>query len=183
MMKQVDSGPLAGYAAVSIDRSSMAEYENAVFHADKFYGLGYKDQHLGYLPTIWLKDTMGRMCIDCSGFIRSILWYSCVSLRNLYPDGSVVQRQWLIDQGFKIEEASSYNEVAGNQDNILRIWFHKPGGTGLSNTDADPFGHTWCTLNGYAKQSCGGVGPCEVPWNDRTLEGIIDFGVCIGIVE
>jgi hypothetical protein len=96
---------------------------------------------------------------DCSGFVRWILAYA-VTMKHalILPMGSYYQNDWCKSQGFKL---SKYSDVAGLNDNRLRIAFIKP--------DSDHHGHVWLILNGRTMECYGGVGVGRRKWDCGVL--------------
>lgn len=110
------------------------------------YGLGAKCKH-GAKPG---KDFQK---IDCSGFVRELIWRSTSPSFN-FPDGSVVQHQWIRDNGF----ARSSPAEARATDDVVRIAFLRP------QDASSGIGHVVVVHKGKTLESHGGVGPDSRPW-------------------
>lgn len=111
------------------------------------YGLGAKIK-AGQVPG---KDFKA---VDCSGFVRETIRRS-TSLGGAFPDGSVVQHDWIKAKGFeKVDRATG-----GSSDGLVRIAF-------LSPKDAKSgIGHVVLLHGGKTLESHGGVGPNTRPWS------------------
>ncbi len=115
------------------------------------YGLGAKIKPGQQVP--------GRdfVEVDCSGFVREAIRRS-TSLGGRFPDGSVVQHDWVKAQGFRPVDRS-----AGRlDDGAVRIAFLKPADS------PQRIGHVVLLHRGRTLESHGGVGPDERPW---TVQG------------
>jgi hypothetical protein len=114
------------------------------------YGLGAKAKP-GAVP--------GRdfQAIDCSGFVRETIRRS-TDLGNTFPDGSVVQHDWVKGHDFVEEDRS----VGTMQDGVVRIAFLDPHDSG------EGIGHVVLLHNGKTLESHGGGGPDERNW---TVQG------------
>jgi hypothetical protein len=133
---------------LSLDMRAAKDLLDACTHATPrvTYGLGAKAKH-GAKPG---KDFQK---IDCSGFVRELIWRSTSPSFN-FPDGSVVQHQWLRDNGF----AHSTPADARSADDIVRIAFLRPQDT------SSGIGHVVIIYRGMTLKSHGGVGPDSRPW-------------------
>jgi hypothetical protein len=110
------------------------------------YGLGAKIR-AGQVP--------GRdfQAVDCSGFVREAIRRS-TALGNSFPDGSVVQHDWIKARGFAKVERSS----GSRKDGGVRIAF-------LAPQDAPSrIGHVVLLHDGQTLESHGGIGPDSRPW-------------------
>lgn len=110
------------------------------------YGLGAKARS-GATP--------GRdfQAIDCSGFVREAIRRS-TNLGNAFPDGSVVQHDWV-----KAHDFTKVNRTAGAaQDGVVRIAFLDPRDSSVG------IGHVVLLHNGKTLESHGGVGPDARAW-------------------
>jgi hypothetical protein len=92
--------------------------------------------------------------IDCSGFVREAV-RRATNLGNKFPDGSVVQHDWVKARGFDSGETSE----GSKQDGTVRIAFLSPGAVG-------PIGHVTLVWDGKTLESHGGVGPDSRPWTN-----------------
>jgi hypothetical protein len=93
--------------------------------------------------------------VDCSGFIRAALRRATPHPPRLqFPDGSVVQHDWVRAQGFaKVTVADGQNA-----DGVVRIAFLRPQDSPTN------IGHVALIHNGRTIESHGGVGPDSRPW-------------------
>lgn len=96
--------------------------------------------------------------VDCSGFVREAVRRS-TDLGDMFPDGSVVQHDWVIKQGFELSSVRS-GEVS---DGAVRIAF-------LAPTATRKIGHVVLIYNGSTIESHGGVGPDSRPWNGQAWQ-------------
>lgn len=111
------------------------------------YGLGAKVPFHGAKPGRDFKK------VDCSGFVREAIWRATTPHLN-FPDGSVVQRDWVTAQGF----ARSTIDAAMQRDGAVRIAFLRP-------QDAPSgIGHVVLVHNAKTLESHSGVGPNTRPW-------------------
>lgn len=113
------------------------------------YGLGAKIRPHGARP--------GRdfTKVDCSGFVREAIWRSTSPHFN-FPDGSVVQHDWIRNQGFERCNRSD----ALLQDGIVRIAFLRP------QDSPNGIGHVVLVYNARTLESHGGVGPNSRAWTN-----------------
>jgi hypothetical protein len=111
------------------------------------YGLGAKVPFPNAVPG---KDFQK---IDCSGFVREAIRRA--EATNIgFPDGSVVQHDWVRAHGFTTCDIAS----ATAMDGLVRIAF-------LSPTDSpDNIGHVVLVYHGRTLESHGGTGPDSRPW-------------------
>jgi hypothetical protein len=93
--------------------------------------------------------------VDCSGFVREEMRRS-TTLGNAFPDGSVVQHDWIKGRGF----VSVANTAGALKDGVVRIAF-------LSPTPTRKIGHVVLVYDGATIESHGGVGPDSRPWNGQ----------------
>ena len=113
------------------------------------YGLGAKISPHGAIPGADFKK------VDCSGFVREAIWRSTSPHFN-FPDGSVVQHDWIRDKGYK----QSSRADALLQDGKIRIVFLRP-------QDAPSHvGHVALVHNAKTLESHGGVGPDSRNWTN-----------------
>lgn len=108
------------------------------------YKLGAKAASLTMAP-----GNIGR--IDCSGYVRYAL-FQASGLR--LPDGSVVQHDWIKEQGFK----KSSVDAGKLADGALRIAFLSPAAGG-------GVGHVMLIFGARTLESHGGVGVSRRAWN------------------
>ena len=112
------------------------------------YGLGAKVPFHGATP--------GRHFtrVDCSGFVREAIWRATSPHLN-FPDGSVVQHDWVRAQGFQRGTTAD----GRLRDGAVRIAFLLP-------QDApNRIGHVVLIHNARTVESHGGVGPNSREWN------------------
>jgi len=116
-------------------------------HPRVTYGLGKK-----ILPG----QTPGRdfTQVDCSGFVREIM-RRATNLGSSFPDGSVIQHQWVDKKGF----ARATVADGKARDGAVRIAFLSP------NATASGIGHVALIVDGATLESHGGVGPDSRPWS------------------
>lgn len=133
---------------LTLDMRAAKDFLDACTHSSPrvTYGLGAKAKH-GAKPGKDFKK------IDCSGFVRELIWRSTSPSFN-FPDGSVVQHQWIRDNGF----ARSKPAEARSTDDIVRIAFLRPQDT------SSGIGHVVVIYKGMTLESHGGVGPDSRPW-------------------
>jgi len=91
--------------------------------------------------------------VDCSGFVREAVRRS-TDLGGSFPDGSVVQHDWVRKKGFAADTVAS----GAQQDGAVRIAFLSPSAT------TSGIGHVVLLFNGRTLESHGGVGPDSRPW-------------------
>ncbi len=125
------------------------------------YGLGKKVPFLGAVP--------GRdfTQVDCSGFVREAV-REASNPTLAFPDGSVVQHDWVQAQQFPKSSVA-----AGMQnDGMMRIAFLRPQDV------PSGIGHVVLILAGQTLESHGGVGPDSRPWNGQSWQAktfVYDF--------
>ncbi|MDQ0471750.1 glycoside hydrolase family 25 protein [Labrys wisconsinensis] len=110
---------------------------------------------LGAKITPGQKPGVDFQSVDCSGFVRALVRLS-TDLGNSFPDGSVVQHDWIRRQGF---QQTDWNDGA-RSDGVVRIAFLSP------NATSSGIGHVLIIHNGKTIESHGGVGPDSRPWTD-----------------
>jgi hypothetical protein len=117
------------------------------------YGLGKKVPFFGAIP--------GRdfTQVDCSGFVREAL-RRATTPTVAFPDGSVVQHDWIIAQGF----AKSTVAAAAQSDGFVRIAFLRPQDT------SSHIGHVVIISGGKTLESHGGVGPDSRAWTGTSWQ-------------
>jgi len=111
------------------------------------YGLGAKVPFHGAVPGRDFK------AVDCSGFVREAIWRA-TSPHQSFPDGSVVQHDWIRDRNFQ----RSTRDAALQQDGVVRIAFLRP------QDSPNRIGHVVLIHNARTFESHGGVGPDSRAW-------------------
>ncbi|HET7460331.1 MAG TPA: hypothetical protein VFJ82_03750 [Longimicrobium sp.] len=114
------------------------------------YGLGAKVPFLGAVPG------KGFTRVDCSGFVREAIRLA-TNPRTPFPDGSVVQHEWVRAKGFR----KSNVEAAKNVDGAVRIAFLRPQDV------ASGIGHVVLVQNARTFESHGGTGPDSRAWDGK----------------
>jgi hypothetical protein len=119
-------------------------------HPRVTYGLGSKPPFHGAIP--------GRdfRRVDCSGFVREAIRLS-TNPSVPFPDGSVVQHDWVRGHGFE----KSTIAAGGESDGVVRIAFLRP------QDSPHHIGHVVLIADGRTLESHGGVGPDSRPWDGR----------------
>lgn len=153
-------GPLAGFATLNINTSKLLTYLRACKDRAIGYGFGDKDPKLGVFPPDY-------KLIDCSGFVRTALFYATDGESGKYnfPDGSCNQHAWFEQGGFK---GTEYGECS-NIDQHVRVGVHAPQGRG-----GDAIGHIWLVYEGATIESYGGNGPGSHAWNSTWYPESVD---------
>jgi GH24 family phage-related lysozyme (muramidase) len=105
--------------------------------------------------------------LDCSGFVREAV-RRCTNLGNSFPDGSVVQHEWVAAHGF----APSGAQAGEARDGLVRIAF-------LPTTKTRRIGHVVLIYNAATLESHGGVGPdsrlwSSLGWRSQTAVFVLD---------
>ncbi len=99
--------------------------------------------------------------VDCSGFVREAIWRATTPHLN-FPDGSVVQHEWIRAQGF----TRSSPDAALLRDGAVRIAFLRPQDAPRRPGQRTGVGHVALVHNSRTIESHGGgVGPDSRPWN------------------
>ncbi|GLR59349.1 hypothetical protein [Rhizobium indigoferae] len=111
------------------------------------YGLGKKISP-GQQP-----GSGGFLQVDCSGFVRQTIRLA-TNLGGTFPDGSVVQHEWVRKKGYAPDSVAS----GAASDNNIRIAFLSPSST------SSGIGHVVLLYRGMSFESHGGVGPDSRPW-------------------
>ena len=103
-------------------------------------------------------DQPGRdfTLVDCSGFVRAALRRSTAP-RIAFPDGSVVQHDWVRDHGYARQTVAD----GGLSDGHVRIAFLSPADS------PSRIGHVVLILDGKTLESHGGVGPDSRAWTGQ----------------
>jgi hypothetical protein len=135
------------------------------------YGLGKKVPFLGAVP--------GRdfTQVDCSGFVREAIRLS-TDPPAPFPDGSVVQHDWVRAHGFEKSTVSAGVE----NDGAARIAFLRP------QDSPHRIGHVVLISGGMTLESHGGVGPdaCEwtgKDWQAKTFVYVLARNAQLGIMQ
>lgn len=111
------------------------------------YGLGAKVPFHGATPGRHFRR------VDCSGFVREAIWRATTPRLN-FPDGSVVQHDWVRKQGF-----TRGTPADGRlRDGAVRIAFLRP------QDSPSRIGHVVLVHNARTLESHGGVGPNSRDW-------------------
>jgi hypothetical protein len=118
------------------------------------YGLGAKVPFHGAVPGQDFK------AVDCSGFVREAIWRA-TSPHQGFPDGSVVQHDWIRDRNFE----RSTPDAALQQDGVIRIAFLRP------QDSPNHIGHVVLIHNARTLESHGGVGPDSRAWTKAGWQG------------
>ena len=130
-------------------------------HPRVTYGLGAKapsDQSQPGNPA-----PPGFVHIDCSGFVRAAVRRSTKPEFTAFPDGSVVQHEWVKAHAFK-KGAVDDGDLS---DGKVRIAFLPPTAV------ASHIGHVVLIYDGKTLESHGGMGPdrrvwSNLPWRTKT---------------
>lgn len=151
-----EAAPLAPAAAAaaaaptSFDLSQAQAFLNACMTSTPrvTYGLGAKVPFFGAVP--------GRdfTQVDCSGFVREAI-RRATNPRLAFPDGSVVQHDWVRSHGF------AKGTIADGKlmDDVVRIAFLRP------QDSAHGIGHVALISKARTLESHGGVGPDQRNWD------------------
>jgi hypothetical protein len=136
---------------IAIDLGEAQAFLDACMHSTPrvTYGLGAKVPFHGAIPGRDFK------AVDCSGFIRELIWRATTPHKS-FPDGSVVQHDWIRDHGFE----RSTPQDALNQDGVVRIAFLRP------QDSPSRIGHVVLVHNARTLESHGGVGPDSRAWTN-----------------
>ncbi|ESY35256.1 muramidase [Mesorhizobium sp. LNJC384A00] len=113
--------------------------------------------HYGYGKKIKPGQVPGKdfQSVDCSGLVRELVRRS-TSLGSSFPDGSVVQHDWVRKKGFKKVDWEDGTSI----DHIVRIAFLSP------NDVSSGIGHVQLLYRDKTLESHGGVGPDSRTWSD-----------------
>jgi cell wall-associated NlpC family hydrolase len=117
------------------------------------YGLGKKVPFLNAVP--------GRdfTQVDCSGFVREAV-REATAPTLAFPDGSVVQHDWVDAQHFQ----ASTIEAAKQDDGMMRIAFLRPQDV------PSGIGHVVLIVGGKTLESHGGTGPDSRTWDGSSWQ-------------
>jgi lysozyme family protein len=91
--------------------------------------------------------------VDCSGFVREAIWRATTP-HLAFPDGSVVQHDWIRAQHFE----RTTTDAALQEDGAVRVAFLQP------QDSPQRVGHVVLIHNARTLESHGGVGPDSRPW-------------------
>jgi len=142
------AAPAVVSASVAFDLSRAKQFLNACMAAGVKYGLGKKVPHLGAVP--------GRdfTQVDCSGFVREAIRLSTTPTFP-FPDGSVVQHDWVRAHGFPRLSVPDGRRT----DGIVRVAFLRP------QDSAHGIGHVVLISAGKTLESHSSVGPDSRVWD------------------
>jgi hypothetical protein len=142
----------AASAATGFDLARAKAFLQACMtsHPRVTYGLGSKPPFHGAIPGRDFRK------IDCSGFVREAIRLA-TNPSVPFPDGSVVQHDWVRAHGFE----KSTIAAGGESDGVVRIAFLRP------QDSPHHIGHVVLVAGGRTLESHGGVGPDSRPWDGR----------------
>ena len=146
----------AGPPRLTFDWAGVLAYLAACVdaHPRVTYGLGKK------IPSINAVPGRDFTQVDCSGFVRMlVLKFAAPTVA--FPDGSVVQADWVKGHGF----APSTIDAAKGSDGRVYIAFLRPEDT------TEHIGHVVLIRDGMTIESHGHVGPDRRPWNGAGWQG------------
>jgi lysozyme family protein len=150
LLEAAESGAFP-FPTLPLDFSKAAAFLQACMNSTPrvTYGLGAKVPFFGAVP--------GRdfRRVDCSGFVREAI-RRATTPRAAFPDGSVVQHDWVKQRNFK----KSTPQSALLQDGAVRIAFLRPQDV------SSGIGHVVLVHNGRTLESHGGRGPNARPWTN-----------------
>ena len=150
------AGAAAAPALLALNMSKVRAFLQACMTSTPriTYGLGKKVPSLSSVP--------GRdfTQVDCSGFVRQALRLG-TNPPVTFPDGSVVQHDWVDKQGF----AKSTPAAALLSDGLVRIAFLRPQDT------SSHIGHVVLIASAKTLESHGGVGPDSRAWTATNWQG------------
>jgi hypothetical protein len=134
---------------LALDSTAALDFLNSCMHSSPRvkYGLGAKVSPHGAKPGTDFKR------VDCSGFVRESIWRATTPHFN-FPDGSVVQHDWIRDKGFE----RSTRADAFLKDGKVRIVFLRPQDT------PSHIGHVALVHNAKTLESHGSFGPNSRGW-------------------
>lgn len=135
-------------ATMAIDWSKVQNFLQACRTAGVGYALGAKVPDDNSVPGTDFTS------VDCSGFVRAALRRS-TDPPVPFPDGSVVQQDWVKAQGY----ASGTIADGMLADGKVRIAFLNP------QDSPQGIGHVVLVCNGLTAESHGGVGPDARPFD------------------
>ena len=137
---------------LAVDIAAAQGFLNACMtsHPRVSYGLGAKVSPPGAEPG------SGFAKVDCSGFVREAL-RRATTLGGRFPDGSVVQHDWVRAHDFqKVGVADG-----AARDGAVRIAFLRP------QDSPHGIGHVVLVNDGSTLESHGGVGPDARTWDQK----------------
>lgn len=137
------------WPVMQLDLALLAQIHEAADIEGNQYKLGGK-----IVLSVSPEDAIGRS-VDCSGWVRFLLYHAS-GKQLIFPDGSVVQHDWIKEVGFKKSSVDS----ARMRDGALRVAFLTPAAGG-------GVGHVALVRNGFTLESHGGTGPDSRPWNGK----------------
>lgn len=124
------------------------------------YVFGGKVRDLSANPPTFAKDGSATGGIDCSGFMRWLLFHATIETDRVPPDGidigdgSFTQGGFLRSYGLKPTDPAN----CGLEDGHLRLCVHHPD-------ELDYTGHIWAVRNRVTTESYGGHGPGHRVWD------------------
>jgi hypothetical protein len=127
--------------------------------------------NIGAFPPTFALNGHAVNGVDCSGYVRAILWYATFGGISPLPDGSYMEEGFFVSHGLKPTAFANCQ----NSDGFVRVCVHLPNGNG-----GDPIGHIWLAVHGHSIESYGGHGPGQRPWNSRILQKIVDDCFVVG---
>ncbi len=144
--------PPSAHAAppsMPIDAAKLLDFLHACTNSTPrvVYGLGKKIAKDSDQPGKDFKQ------VDCSGFVRAGIRRSTTP-KLAFPDGSVVQHDWVRDQGYPRETIADGMKTDGH----IRIAFLSPADSPVH------IGHVVVIINAKTIESHGGAGPDSRAW-------------------
>ena len=147
MKNLILSSPGFGWPVFDVDLKKLVAIHKELDDPGNQYKLG------GKWPLALDPDQAEGRRVDCSGYVRWLLYHASPEDKRLViPDGSVVQRDWIEAQGFKVSTVDAGKRL----DGYLRMAFLPPGGG---------VGHVSLILDGRTLESWGGAGPDSRAWD------------------
>ena len=145
-----DPAPFVLRPTMPLDHAILTAFLNACMPSKPrvTYKLGKKVPHHGAVPGLDFTQ------IDCSGFVREAIRLATDPMVK-FPDGSVVQREWVQRWNYAAGSVDDGNKTDGR----VRIAFLRP------QDSEKGVGHVVLLLNGRTLESHGGVGPDSQAWN------------------
>lgn len=143
--------PVAHWTSVAFNTDEALRFLHACMTSNPRVRYGYgKKIRPGEVP--------GRdfTAVDCSGLVRELVRRS-TNLGTRFPDGSVVQHEWVRSRHFRPVD----RDDAMSRDDEVRIAFLSP------RDSTNGIGHVALVHNGQTLESHGGVGPNRRPWTVR----------------